>query len=230
MNTTDLNSLSFDKLVPSESKYLSKEDVPEEGVDLTVRGFKRETLKGDQGDEEKTILYFTEEHYKPLVLNRTNASRLALVTGAKTAGEARGKKVNVYHDPMIEFGGKLVGGVRLRKPTGAVAATETGRRPRFRFTVLMTDPVELHDDTPLGPPDEERLAWERASRAVIRRIFEAVLADNWSTVLDLYRESREQGEWFVTSIWAGLPATVKTRIRDMDAEARNEQANAAREI
>jgi len=38
MNTTDLNSMTFDQLVPSESKYLRKEDVPEEGVDLTVRG------------------------------------------------------------------------------------------------------------------------------------------------------------------------------------------------
>ena len=79
---------------------------------------------------------------------------------------------------------------------------------------IVTDMI----DTPLGPPDEERLAWERASRAVIRRIFEAVLSDNWSAVLDLYRESREQGEWFTVSIWAGLPATVKERIREMDSE------------
>jgi len=146
MNTTDLNSLSFDKLVPSESKYLSKEDVPEEGVDLTVRGFKRETLKGDQGDEEKTILYFAEESYKPLVLNRTNASRLALVTGAKTAGEARGRKVNVFHDPMIEFGGKLVGGVRLRKPTGVVTAPKSDAGGA------------LEDDIPFAPHEHRSVA------------------------------------------------------------------------
>ena len=121
MTTQDLNSLSFDRLVPSESKYMRKDDVPEEGVDLTIRGFKREILKGDEGDEEKTILYFAEEGYAPLVLNRTNANRIAVATGAKTAGEARGKKINVYHDPMIEFGGRIVGGCRIRKATGAAA-------------------------------------------------------------------------------------------------------------
>ena len=125
MNTTDLNSMSFDKLVPSDSKYLKKEDVPEEkdgGVNLTVRGFKREMIKGDQGDEEKTVMYFAEEGYAPMVLNRTNANRLAIVTGARTAGEARGRKVCVYHDPMVEYGGKLVGGLRIKQPTGATAA------------------------------------------------------------------------------------------------------------
>ena len=118
---TDLNSMSFDQLVPSESKYLRKDDVPEDGVDLTVKGFKRETLKGDAGDEEKTILYFAEEGYAPMVLNKTNASRLAIATGVKTAGEARGKKICVYCDPMIEFGGKIVGGLRIKKASGNVA-------------------------------------------------------------------------------------------------------------
>ena len=122
MNTTDLNSMTFDQLVPSESKYLRKEDVPEEGVDLTVRGFKREVIKGDAGDEEKTILYFAEEGYAPMVLNKTNASRLAIATGARTAGEARGKKVSVYCDPMVEYQGKIIGGLRIKKPTGAAAA------------------------------------------------------------------------------------------------------------
>jgi len=84
----------------------------------------------------------------------------------------------------------------------------------------MTDPVELSDDTPLGPPDEERLEWERRSREYIRRIFAAVLADRWSTVYDLYRESREQGDWFTVSIWGGLPATVKERIREMESDKR----------
>ena len=111
---TDLNSMSFDQLVPSESKYLRKDDVPEDGVNLTIKGFKRETLKGDAGDEEKTILYFAEE-YAPMVLNKTNASRLSIATGVKTAGEARGKVVCVYNDPMVEFGGRIVGGLRIKK-------------------------------------------------------------------------------------------------------------------
>ena len=119
MTTQDLNSLSFDRLVPSESTYLAKDDVGEDGVDLTVRGFKRETVKGDAGDEHKIVMYFVETGFKPMILNKTNANRLAIATGVSTAGEARGKKVNVYCDPMVEFGGKIVGGLRIRKATGA---------------------------------------------------------------------------------------------------------------
>ena len=125
MTTQDLNSLSFDKLVPSESTYLAKDDVGEDGVDLTIRGFKRETVKGDTGDEHKIVLYFAETGFKPMILNKTNSNRLAIATGVATAGEARGKKVNVYCDPMVEFGGKIVGGLRIRKATGATAPTKS---------------------------------------------------------------------------------------------------------
>lgn len=76
--------------------------------------------------------------------------------------------------------------------------------------------VARDDDAPTGPPEEERLAWERASRAMIRRVFEAVLADRWEVVLDLYREAQAEGEWFLVAVWAGLPNTVKSRLREMN--------------
>ena len=53
-----------------------------------------------------------------MVLNKTNLNRLGRATGASNAGEAIGKKVNVYHDPDVEFGGKMIGGIRLRKAAG----------------------------------------------------------------------------------------------------------------
>ena len=72
------------------------------------------------------------------------------------------------------------------------------------------------DDAPTGPPEEERLAWERASRATIRRVFEAVLADRWEAVASIWAEARGQGDWFAVAVWAGLPATVRERIREID--------------
>jgi hypothetical protein len=113
----DLNSMSFDQLVPSNSKYLSKDDVGEDGVILTIKGFRVETLKNDDGDEDKTVMYF-EEDYKPMVLNRTNAQLVGAATGAKTAGEARGKQVVVYNDITVSFGGKVTGGLRIKKVAG----------------------------------------------------------------------------------------------------------------
>ena len=125
----DLNTLSFDKLVPKDSKYLTKDDVPESGVDLTIRGFKTESVKGDHGDESKVVLYFVEQGYLPMILNQTNSKRIGISTGCASAGEARGKKINVYCDPMVEFGGKIVGGLRIRKATDVPPAPKQEADP-----------------------------------------------------------------------------------------------------
>lgn len=125
---SDLNSLSFDELVPSESKYLAKSDVGEDGVILTIKGFHREMVKGDDGDEEKTVLHFVED-VKPMILNRTNAQLLAVVTGAKIAGEAKGKQIVVYNDPTVGFGGKITGGIRIKKIAGTPKPMPAAPKP-----------------------------------------------------------------------------------------------------
>lgn len=113
----DLNSLSFDQLVPSNSKYLTKDDAGEDGIVLTIKSFRMESLKGDDGEEDKMVMHFMED-VKPMVLNRTNAQLIGVVTGAKNVGEARGKQIVVYNDPTIAFGGKITGGLRLKKLAG----------------------------------------------------------------------------------------------------------------
>src|SRR5690348_16681740 len=100
--TMDLNTMTFDQLVPKNSKYLTKEDVGEDGVVLTIKGFRMETLKGDDGEEDKMVLHFVED-VKPMVLNRTNAKLVSIATGAKVVGEAKGKQIVVYNDPTIAF-------------------------------------------------------------------------------------------------------------------------------
>lgn len=125
MNVAPNDSMSFDALVPKESKYLSKEDVGEDGVILTIKGFTREILKSDDGEEEKVVMSFVEPGYKPMILNRTNSQLLPVVTGANNVGEAKGKKVVVYNDPTIGFGGKITGGIRLKKVSGTPRAAES---------------------------------------------------------------------------------------------------------
>jgi len=125
----DLNSLSFTQLVPTQSNYLKKDDVGEDGVILTIKGFAHETIKGDNGDETKVIMHFVEEGYKPMVLNSTNSVVLGKITGAATAGEARGKQVVVYDDPSVSFGGKVTGGLRLKKVQGAPSQPRQAQQP-----------------------------------------------------------------------------------------------------
>lgn len=114
---TDLNAMTFDQLVPSNSKYLGKGDVGEDGIVLTIKGFRTEVLESDDGNEEKTVMHFVED-MKPMVLNRTNSQLVGVCTGAKTAGEAKGRQIVVFNDPTISFGGKITGGLRIKKVTG----------------------------------------------------------------------------------------------------------------
>jgi hypothetical protein len=125
---TNINDLSFDQLVPSNSKFLSKDDVGEEGIILTIKGFRMEAIKGDDGEEDKMVLHFVED-LKPMILNRTNSQLVGVCTGAKTAGEARGKQIVVYNDPTVSFGGKITGGLRIKKVTGQPKPASAAKDP-----------------------------------------------------------------------------------------------------
>lgn len=72
--------------------------------------------------------------------------------------------------------------------------------------------TQQQDDDPRG----ERLRNERACRAAIDRIFKAVLTDRWDLAFSVYRETREVDEWFHVAVWAGLPNTVKDRLREIE--------------
>lgn len=94
------------------SKFLRKEDFDEDRV-LTIRGVKLEDMPGDSGDQ-KWVLYFREEA-KGMALNVTTIRVLEQSFGDDTDHWV-GNKVMVYVDPNVSFGGKVVGGLRLRTP------------------------------------------------------------------------------------------------------------------
>ncbi len=57
-----------------------------------------------------------KEFEKGMVLNKTNLKRIAFVTGSDETDDWGGKQVVLYTDPDVEFGGDIVGGLRIRKP------------------------------------------------------------------------------------------------------------------
>ena len=105
--------MNLDDLVPTTSKYLAGKDVGEEGSNLTIAGFKRETVGQGAEADERAVMYFKED-VKPMVLNKTNKNRLKIILKATDSSEVTGKVVNVFQDPMVEYGGELVGGLRIR--------------------------------------------------------------------------------------------------------------------
>jgi hypothetical protein len=107
------------------STFLKKEDVGK-GLTLTIETVSMEDVNGDDGKEKKAVLHFADGRAKPMILNRGNWSILEEAYGVDSDDWA-GHPVEVYVDPSVMFGGKRVGGVRVRtpekKPSGPVAWT-----------------------------------------------------------------------------------------------------------
>lgn len=98
------------------SKYLKKEDCTPP-ILVTITGVSQENVGQGDDMEEKWILSFKET--KGMVLNSTNLRLLEMITGSDDSDDWTGKQVVAYSDPNISFGGKLVGGIRLRAPKTA---------------------------------------------------------------------------------------------------------------
>ena len=116
-----------------ESKFLKKEDVGD-GVLLTIADCiqKNVAMQGVE-PEMKWCLTFQEEE-KPMVLNFINMQICESVFGSDDTDDWVGKQIVLYTDPNVSFGGKIVGGIRVRAPKGKAKATA---KPK---------PTELNDD------------------------------------------------------------------------------------
>jgi hypothetical protein len=97
------------------SKFLKKEDVGE-GSLVTIRAVTQENVAKEGVDPEmKWVLHF-DQFEKPMVLNSTNGQIIGKITGIEDDIEVGwiGKQVVLYNDPNVSFGGKLMGGIRVR--------------------------------------------------------------------------------------------------------------------
>ena len=98
-----------------ESKFLKKEDVGA-GVLVTISGCSQHNVAMQGADPEmKWCLSFTEAD-KPLVLNSINAQLCEKIIGSDDTDDWTGHKIVLYTDPSVSFGGRVVGGIRVRAP------------------------------------------------------------------------------------------------------------------
>jgi hypothetical protein len=111
-----------------QSKFLKREDVGR-GLLLTITGCHQENVaKTGEAPEMKWCLTFVE-HEKPMVLNSINAQLIAQFLGSAETDQWIGKKVVLYDDPSIMFGGQLKGGIRARAPRLPAAAPAPAAAP-----------------------------------------------------------------------------------------------------
>ena len=80
----------------------------------------------------KPVLHFAED-VKPLVLNWTNLELIADICGSMKATIGSEKKIVLYKDDSITFGGKTTGGIRVRAPKKTAAEPAAKPAPVVPF-------------------------------------------------------------------------------------------------
>lgn len=107
-----------------DSNYLAKEDC-EPNLQVTVSHCVEEDVSmANQPTRMKHVLYFQEQSLpkkqdgqtKGMVLNLVNFQRIAQLSGRDDTDNWKGVQFTLYNDPTVDFGGKLVGGIRVWVP------------------------------------------------------------------------------------------------------------------
>lgn len=92
------------------SRWLKAEDIGERRkVRCTIKEVVMETIS----DEDKMVAYFNGKS-KGLMVNKTNAGRLAAAYGDET-DDWRGKEIYLYVE-RVQFQGRMVPGIRVDVP------------------------------------------------------------------------------------------------------------------
>jgi len=99
-----------------ESKFLKQSDVGERGALLTVSNCIQKNVAQEGADPEMKWCLTFEENDKPLVLNSINIQVCEKVFRSDDTDDWKGKKIVVYTDPNVSYGGKVTGGIRVRAP------------------------------------------------------------------------------------------------------------------
>lgn len=111
-----------------ESKYLKQSDVHEDTLVTVERVGKANVAREGDEPEYKWLVRFAE-FKKPMVLNSTNIKRLAKACDSDDTDEWIGKTVVLYVDPDVEFGGNVVGGLRIRAAKKEVPVRQVQPKP-----------------------------------------------------------------------------------------------------
>lgn len=122
--------------------YLKAADIDSAGgsMRLRIKSFKMETLKGNDGEEEVKPVVAFQGADKALILNKTNANRIAAVHGWET-DDWIGKVIELYVENVEAFG-KMQDAIRVRVPKPAAPAKPA---PRRQTEVIQSDEPPVDD-------------------------------------------------------------------------------------
>ena len=105
-----------------KSKFLTQKDV-DRPLLVTIDGFEEVNVAKEGAEADYKWALSFKELDKPLVLNSINAQIIGKTFNCDDElNDSIGKKIVLYVDPNVSFGGKLTGGIRVRAPKQAAQA------------------------------------------------------------------------------------------------------------
>src|SRR5262249_24504928 len=96
------------------SKFLRASDLEGREIDVTIDRVTSEEFEQDAVKRPKPVVHFRGNGIKPLICNKTNATKIAVALGDKDYGTWAGKRVRLYPD-MEDFRGTVHEVVRVRQ-------------------------------------------------------------------------------------------------------------------
>jgi hypothetical protein len=102
------------------SNFLKAADLKGQRRIVTIQKVTREEVGKEK--KKKAVVYFAESK-KGLVLNKTNAVKIAKVTGSEDYTRWPGKKIALI-PTEVEFQGDLIPAIRVTSPDGAAPAED----------------------------------------------------------------------------------------------------------
>lgn len=137
-----------------QSKFLTRADVGQ-GVLVTIGEIYQENIAKEGAPEELKWCVRFPECEKPFVLNSTNGQIIAGIVKSEETDDWAGHKIVLYDDPNVSFGGKLVGGIRVRaprnQPARSAAPHAAAPAPRAPAPVSPAAPQPSEPENPEVP-------------------------------------------------------------------------------
>lgn len=140
-----------------QSNFLKRADVGQ-GTLVTITGCAQYNVAKEGAPEELKYCLEFKEFEKPMVLNSTNAQLCAQALGSDETDGWMGKQIVLFDDPSVSFGGKLVGGIRVRASRRPQLMAPAKAQPKSASKAVLNP-----QPTPEPEPDPSDLAGEDAS-------------------------------------------------------------------
>lgn len=97
------------------SRFTTQKDI-EKPILATITGYDEFNVAKEGAEADMRWALILKELEKPWILNSTNGQIIAAIVGSGEFKDWLGRKIVLYIDHNVSFGGKLVGGIRCRAP------------------------------------------------------------------------------------------------------------------